>query len=77
MPMLSDFRLDRIINTALFMDGALERPLFVGVAIFGSIPYPTKHTAPGCASSGGPFFKGSLFVVMMYLRGYLTISGAT
>ena len=40
--MLSDFRLDRIINTALFMDGALERPLFVGVAIIGSIPYPTK-----------------------------------
>ena len=40
--MLSDFCLDRIINTGLFMEGALERPLFVGVAIFGSIPYPKK-----------------------------------
>ena len=36
-----------------------------------------QHTAPGCASSGGPLFKGSLFVVMMYLRGYLIILEAT
>ena len=35
------------------------------------------HTAPDCASSGGPFFIGSLFVIMMYLRGYLVISEAT
>ena len=35
------------------------------------------HTAPGCASSGGTFFIGSLFVVMMYLRGYLVLSEAT
>ena len=35
------------------------------------------HTAPDCASSGGPFFMGSLFVIMMYLRGYLVISGVT
>ena len=40
-------------------------------------PEPTKHTAPDCASSGGPFFIGSLFVIMMYLRGYLVISEAT
>ena len=38
---------------------------------------PTVHTAPDCASSGGPFFIGSLFVIMMYLRGYLVISEAT
>ena len=37
----------------------------------------TPHTAPDCASSGGPFFIGSLFVIMMYLRGYLVISEAT
>ena len=37
----------------------------------------TGHTAPDCASSGGPFFIGSLFVIMMYLRGYLVISEAT
>ena len=36
-----------------------------------------QHTAPDCASSGGPFFIGSLFVIMMYLRGYLVISEAT
>ena len=36
-----------------------------------------RHTAPDCASSGGPFFIGSLFVIMMYLRGYLVISEAT
>ena len=39
--------------------------------------FVTKHTAPDCASSGGPFFIGSLFVIMMYLRGYLVISEAT
>ena len=38
---------------------------------------PTPHTAPDCARSGGPFFIGSLFVIMMYLRGYLVISEAT
>ena len=37
----------------------------------------TEHTAPDCARSGGPFFIGSLFVIMMYLRGYLVISEAT
>ena len=37
----------------------------------------TLHTAPDCAGSGGPFFLGPLFVIMMYLRGYLVISEAT
>ena len=33
----------------------------------------TVHTAPDCASSGGLFFIGSLFVVMMYLRAGISI----
>ena len=43
----------------------------------GSVKFLSVHTAPDCASSGGPFFIGSLFVVMMYLRGYLVLSEAT
>ena len=43
--MLSDFCLDRIINTPfLFMDGALERRIFVGKYFESQFlgPYPKK-----------------------------------
>ena len=75
-----------IFNIDTFLEGIksdsnvsmyeIESPEYNSCGPFPPTPCAV-HTAPNCASSGGPFFIGSLFVIMMYLRGYLVISEAT